>query len=203
MTETILSLVPTYGLWLLFGVGVLAAIGLPLPSTLTVMAVGAFVAGGDMTALPSYLTALGAAITGDQIGYFIGYFGGNAVENRLAKKPSRARRIDQSKTLMRRWGGIGVFLSRWLVAPIGPLINILTGASEMRWLRFSLWDLAGEIIWVSIYIGLGYGFRGNIEALAALLGNAGWVVAAALVAIFLGFRMLRTIRKIRTEGPTL
>ncbi len=198
MSDAILSLVPIYGLWLLFGVGVLGAIGIPLPSTLTLMAVGAFVASGDLDPVMSFLTALVAAVSGDQIGYHIGYFAGNRVEERLSRKPSRAAQIARSKDMMRRWGGMSVFLSRWLVAPVGPTINILTGASDMRWLRFSLWDFAGEVVWVSIYLGLGYLFRGNIEALASLLGNASWTILAAGAAILLGHRVFRVIQKIRS-----
>lgn len=200
MSEAILSLVPTYGLWLLFGVGVLAAIGLPLPSTLTLMAVGAFVASGDIGLTAAYLTALGAAVAGDQIGYHIGMFAGNAAEETLARTPARAARIARAKALMRRWGGMSVFLSRWLVAPVGPTLNILTGASDMRWLRFTLWDLAGELVWAAIYLGIGYLFRGNIEALAALLGNAGWTILAGLAAVVLGYRLFKALRKIRAEG---
>ncbi len=197
MTEAVLALVPTYGLWLLFGVGVLAAAGAPLPGTLVLMAIGAFVAEGDIALVPAYLTALVAAVTGDQIGYHIGYFTGNAVEERLSRKPARAAQIARAKALMQRWGGMSVFLSRWLFAPVGPTINILTGASDMRWLRFTLWDLAGELVWVAIYLGIGYAFRGNLEALAGLLGNASWALLAALAAVLLGYRLVVVVRRMR------
>ncbi len=197
MNEAILALVPSYGLWLLLGVGVLAAIGLPLPSTLTTMAFGVFVASGDVSLWAAFGVALAAAVAGDQIGYHIGLFAGNAAEETLAKKPSRAAQIARSKALIRRWGGLSVFLSRWLLAPVGPMINILTGASDMRWLRFSLWDLAGEVVWVSLYLGLGYLFGGNIEALAALLGNASWAILGAIITALLGYRLYKTLHKIR------
>lgn len=197
MSDTVLALVPDYGLWLLFGVGILAAIGIPLPSTLTLMAVGAFVATGDLDPVMSFLAALVAAVAGDQIGYHIGYFAGTCVEERLSRKPARAAQIARSKELMRRWGGMSVFLSRWLVAPVGPTINILTGASDMRWLRFSMWDLAGETVWVAIYLGLGYAFRGNIEALADLLGNASWTILAVGAAILLGYQVFKTVKNIQ------
>jgi membrane protein DedA with SNARE-associated domain len=199
MSDSVLALVPEYGLWLLFGLGILAAIGIPLPSTLTLMAVGAFVAAGNLDPVMSFLVALLAAVIGDQIGYYIGYFAGNTVQERLSRKPARAAQIARSKELMRKWGGMSVFLSRWLVAPVGPTINILTGASDMRWLRFALWDLAGETVWVTIYLGLGYAFRGNIVALADLMGNASWTVLAVGGASFLGYKVVKTLRNIQAK----
>jgi len=198
MSDAILALVPEYGLWLLFGVGILAAIGIPLPSTLTLMAVGTFVATGDLDPVTSFLTALAAAVAGDQIGYHIGYLSGNSVEDLLSRKPSGAAQLARGKHLIRRWGSMSVFLSRWLVAPVGPTINILTGASDMRWFRFSIWDLAGETAWVTIYLGIGYAFRGNIEALADLLGNASWTIIAVGATIFLGYQVVKTVKKIPT-----
>ncbi len=200
MSAAILALVPEYGLWLLFGVGLLAAIGVPLPSTLTLMAVGTFVATGDLNPVASFLTALAAAVAGDQIGYYIGYWFGNSIETLLSRRPSGAAQLARSKQLIRRWGGASVFLSRWLVAPVGPTINIVTGASDMRWLRFSIWDLAGETVWVTIYLGLGYAFRGNIKALADLLGNASWTIIAVGATVLLGYQVFKTARAAQTRG---
>ncbi len=199
MTESLLALVPTYGLYLLFLIGTLAAIGIPLPSTLILMVVGAFVAEGDLDLVASFLTALFAAMLGDQIGYQIGFRAGNLVEERLSRKPSRAVQLSKAKEMVRQWGGIAVFLTRWLLAPIGPTTNIVCGASDMRWLRFTLWDIMGEIVWVSIYLGIGYVFRGNINELAAILGEASWSLIAVLVAAFFGYRLFVTFRKIYKE----
>lgn len=199
MTDAVLALVPTYGLWLLFSIGILAAIGIPLPSTLVVMAVGAFVESGDLDLITAFLTALAAAVIGDQIGYQIGSRAGNVVEERMSRKPNRAAQIAKTKKLVRRWGGISVFLTRWLLAPIGPTTNIVCGASDMRWLRFTFWDILGEITWVTIYLGIGYVFRGNIEDLATLLGEASWFLIAGLAAAFMGYRLLIIIRKIQSE----
>lgn len=70
----------------------------------------------------------------------------------------------------------------------------------MRWLRFTIWDFLGEVLWVAIYIGIGYAFRGNLEEIAALMGEASWLLIAALVALGMGIRVLVVLRQHRVEG---
>ncbi len=200
MTESILALVPTYGLPFLFGIAVLAASGVPVSSSLALLVTGAFIASGELSLTESYLTALAGAVLGDQIGYQIGLHTGNAVEERLSRKPKRAAQIARAKDFIHRFGGIGVFLTRWLLAPIGPITNIICGASDMRWLRFTIWDFLGEVLWVAIYIGAGYAFRGNLEEIAALMGEASWLLIAALVALGMGIRVLVVLRQHRAES---
>ncbi len=200
VTETILSLVPTYGLPFLFGIAVLAASGVPVSSSLALLVTGAFIESGELGLTQSYLTALTGAVIGDQIGYQIGLHAGNAVEERLSRKPKRAAQILRAKDFIDRFGGVGVFLTRWLLAPIGPITNILCGASDMRWLRFTIWDILGEILWAAIYIGAGYMFSGNIEEIATLMGEASWLMIAALVALVMGIRVLVVLRQHRHAG---
>lgn len=200
MTESILALVPTYGLPFLFGIAVLAASGVPVSSSLALLVSGAFIASGELPLIESYLTALAGAIIGDQIGYHIGLRAGYAVERRLSRKPSRARQIERAKDLIDRFGGVGVFLTRWLLSPIGPITNIICGASDMRWLRFTVWDFLGEALWVAIYLGIGYAFRENIEEISTLLSEAIWLLIAALIALGMGARVLVVLRQHRIDN---
>lgn len=197
VTETILSLVPTYGLPFLFGIAVLAAAGVPVSSSLALLVTGAFIESGELGLTQSYLVALTGAVIGDQIGYQIGLRAGNAVEERLGRKPKRGAQILRAKDFIDRFGGVGVFLTRWLLAPIGPITNIICGASDMRWLRFTIWDILGEVLWAAMYIGAGYMFSGNIEGIAALMGEASWLLIAALVALGMGIRVLVVLRQHR------
>lgn len=202
MTDTLLALVPTYGLPFIFGVSVLAAVGIPVSSSLTLLAAGAFIAIGDLDLVPVFLSALAGAVIGDLTGFLIGRKAGHAVELRLSRKPARAQQIRRSKHFIDRFGGIGVFLTRWLTPPIGPATNIVCGASDMRWLRFTAWDFAGEAVWVGFYVGLGYTVRGNIEVVAGTLGDISWFLIAGVVTILLGYRILTIVRKHRRKaGP--
>jgi len=203
VTESILALVPTYGLPFLFGIAVLAAFGVPVSSSLALLVAGAFIASGELPFVQSYLTALTGAILGDQIGYQLGLRAGKVVEDRLGRRPKHAAQISRAKALITRFGGVGVFLTRWLMSPIGPITNIVCGATNMRWIRFTAWDFFGEVLWAGIYIGIGYAFHGNLEEMATLLGGAGWFMIAALVALGMGIRVVLVLRQHRiANGKT-
>jgi hypothetical protein len=71
---------------------------------------------------------------------------------------------------------MGIFLSRWLVTPLGPWLNLTSGIAGYSWPRFLFWDVTGEVLWVVIYVNLGKIFSDRVSALAELLGNLTWVI---------------------------
>jgi membrane protein DedA with SNARE-associated domain len=62
-------------------------------------------------------------------------------------------------------------------------------------MRFTLWDAAGEAIWVGFYVLMGYQFSTGITELASLLSDAAGFVVAAAAAIVLGFVLVRRLRE--------
>ena len=76
LTNWLLALVPTYGLWLLASVTFLACLALPVPCSILMLTAGGFVASGDLVLWQVLAAALSGAVLGDQIGYRIGLYGG-------------------------------------------------------------------------------------------------------------------------------
>jgi membrane protein DedA with SNARE-associated domain len=99
--------------------------------------------------------------------------------------------LAQARGALARRGWVTVYLTRWLFSPLGPYVNLLTGAAGMGWWRFTLADLAGEATWVIVYVGLGWAFAGQVAALGATLGNLTGALTAGAVAVLLGQRLLR------------
>ena len=139
------------------------------------------------------LAAFGGAVLGDQLGYEIGRFGGAPLLARLRRSSARARVLSRSRGLIDRWGGRAVFLTRWAISPLGPYVNPLAGALGMGRLRFAAFGWAGEAVWVTIYVGLGYLFAGNIVWLAGLAGNLMGLVTAGCVTVLLGLFLWRRL----------
>jgi len=96
-----------------------------------------------------------------------------------------------------------VFFSCWLVAPLGPYVNYVSGLTKFTWMRFALWGVAGEIVWVSLYVGLGYTFGDNLTAIASLLGNASGLFTAFAVTIGLGIWLVGASRAKMTKRRRL
>lgn len=189
MTDQLLELLTTYGLPALFGAMVLAAAGLPFPSSLTLIAMGSFVAQGELSFWPVVLSGAGGAVLGDQIGYAFGRYGGRPLLAAVTTRIGGADKVAQAETYSRKWAGWGIFFSRWLIGPLGPWINVTSGLTQYPWGWFILLDVAGELLWLLIYVSLGRQFSDQVQTVASLLGNLTWVVVGLLAAGFLGWKL--------------
>lgn len=186
MTDTLLALVPEHGALVLFVATFLSCLAVPIPSSLLMLAAGAFVASGDLAALPVVGAALSGAVLGDQAGYGIGHSGGINLWSQLLagrKTGPPARRAARELHLR---GGMTVYFSRWLFSALGPWVNFAAGATRLGWRRFSLASLLGETTWVALYVGLGFVFGARLEETGAAAGSVIGALAAGLVAVLLG-----------------
>ena len=186
MTDTIFALVTTWGALVIFASSFLSCLALPIPTSLMMLSGGAFVAAGDLALWQVIAGAWGGAILGDQTGYLIGRHGGAPLVDRIARTPARRAVLTRARRLVDRRGGLGVFFSTWLFAPLGPWVNFIAGTTGLNWLRFTIWDVLGETIWVTVYVGLGFGFASQIEAVSDILGSAVGLLAGLAVALAMG-----------------
>lgn len=199
VTEQLLAALVLYGLPVLFGVILIASVGAPLPVSFLLVAAGSFAKQGEMKFVPVIVAASCAAILGDQIGYGLSRWGGRRLVNRITARIGGATKIKKAEALSKRWGGAGIFFSRWLVTELGPWINVTSGITGYPWRRFALWGVSGEILWVVLYVGLGYTFSDRVQYLAEILGNLAWVILGLILALILGWKVMRYFRPARTS----
>lgn len=200
MSESFLNVVASYGVWVVFASAYVSCLAVPIPTALVMLSAGAFAASGDLSLAMVFAAALVGAILGDQTGFALGRFGGARVLDRLAQSRKRRALLDRARAFVQRWGGMGVFFSTWLVAPLGPWVNFAAGANRLGWMRFTLADISGELIWVSVYVGLGYGFGDRITQIADLLSNSVAFLLGILVTGVLGWMLMHAARKDRARG---
>jgi membrane protein DedA with SNARE-associated domain len=201
LTDQLLAAISMYGLPAFFGVIVIAAVGVPLPVTLALVAAGSFVELGEMRLWQVIAVGSAAAILGDQLGFAIGRWGGSRIEERIRKRKGGAARIARAHAFAEKWGALGIFISRWLVTPLGPWLNLTSGMTDYPWARFFLWDALGEILWVVLYVLLGRMFSGSVQALVDVLGNLAWVLVGIIVAAVLVWWIKRSLQ--RSEGTSI
>jgi len=194
ISDYLLATLGVYGVPMLFVALVIGCIGVPLPSSLLLLAAGSFVEQGDLNLwLVLVLSALGAVL-GDNIGYSIGRWGGPRLTGRLAKLAGGETKVKETEEWFRRRGSSGVFLSRWLLTPLGPVVNLIAGTTKYRWRRFFFYDLIGEALWVVLYVLLGKVFSDRVQALYDLLGNLTWAMFSLVVTIVFGIVLFRHLR---------
>ncbi len=189
MLDQLLAAVTHYGSPALFVVVAIAALGVPLPVTLLLIVTGSLVAQGAMEIWRAIAIASVGSVAGDQIGYAVGRWGGKVLVARVAAMLGNADRIQELDAKAKSWGGTGVFFSRWLVSPLGPWINLASGAADYSWLRFTLWDVLGETLGAALYIWLGLVFSDRVQQIGSILGDAGWAILGVLAAAFLGWKL--------------
>lgn len=194
MTDQLLTLLSAYGLPALFIILTVSSAGVPFPITLLLVASGSFVAQGEMGLWQVLAVCSAGAIAGDNIGYWVGRSGGRKLVHRLTGRFGGGEMILRAEAFTMRWGGLGIFFSRWLVTPLGPWLNLTSGIAGYSWPRFLFWDVLGEVLWVVIYVSLGKLFSDRVGALADLLGNLTWVIIGVIVALILGWKLLQYFR---------
>lgn len=194
ITDQLLEAVLLYGLPVLFGVILIASVGVPFPISLTLVAAGSFVKQGEMKLGPVIIVASAAAILGDQIGYGVSRWGGRSLVDRITRRLGGAAQIKRAEAVSKKWDGPGIFFSRWLVTALGPWLNFTSGISRYPWRSFIVWDAPGQVLWVVLYVMLGYVFSDRVQYIAEILGNLGWAILALIVAIILGHKLVRFAR---------
>jgi membrane protein DedA with SNARE-associated domain len=194
ITDQLLAALLVYGVPLLFAVVVIASVGVPFPVSLTLVAAGSFAKQGEMSLLPIIVAASLAAILGDQIGYGLSRWGGRRLIDRITRRLGGAGKIKKAEALSKKWGGPGIFFSRWLVTELGPWLNVTSGITGYPWRHFVFWDVLGEVLWVGLYVMLGYIFSDRVQYIADILGNLAWAILAFIVALILGWKLFRYFR---------
>ncbi len=194
LTETLLASLPSYGLPLLGLVVGISCLGAPLPASIVMMLMGAFATAGDFTLWIVVVVALASAIAGDQVGYMLGRLAGQRLVPIVERNPDRRKALERAQREMDARGNSAVFLTRWLLSPLGPYLNLLAGASGFSWLRFTMAGMLGETVWVGLYTGLGATFSESVTEIAEISGSISGFLAAGAVAAFLGYKLLQALR---------
>jgi membrane protein DedA with SNARE-associated domain len=197
LIDQLLSAFALYGLPVLFGALLIGAVGIPMPASMMLLAAGSFVAQGDFSLWWVLALASIAAILGDNVGYCIGRYAGRRAVLRVSQRIGGESRLRRAEEWTRRWGWAGIFFSRWLVTPFGPWVNLASGMGLYSWPRFLFLVVAGEVLWVALYVALGNIFSDQVLAVSEFLGDLTWAVAGLVVAVWLGWKLLRYLSQRR------
>src|SRR5580704_17079878 len=152
MSEQLLAAVTQYGAPALFGIVAIAALGVPLPITLLRIVVGSKVSQGALDLWWAVGAASAVSILGDQAGYAIGRWGGSAAVAKLSGHFGKKAGLYAMEAKVKAWGGPGIFVTRWLLSPLGPWIILASGTAGYPWRQFVFWDALGETTGAAIYI---------------------------------------------------
>jgi membrane-associated protein len=182
LTQVINYGAPLFGLTLFLG-----AIGLPLPGSVMVIAVGSFAQQGYFSWIQMVLVGLTGAVLGDALSFAMGNYGKNWVQGKFGDSSTW---VNAQKTFQRSaW--LAVFLTRFLVTALAVPTNLIAGGSGLKFRGFILYDFLGEATWIILYGGLGYAFGSQWEAVSDFISNFGGL-AIGVVILMVGIRQAWT-----------
>ncbi|MDP8924151.1 MAG: DedA family protein [Chloroflexota bacterium] len=178
------------------GVTVLvSAVGVPLPSTVVVLAAGALTADGDPNPYALVAVVTLAAVAGDMVSYGIARWGGCIVIDRFGPRVGlTAERIAPLERRFERWGGLLVVATRCVLTGLALPTNLIAGVGGYPSRYFLTYALIGELIWASGLTGLGWWYGANWVALLDYLNDAFVALTALAVAGVLGYLLIRLAR---------
>jgi membrane protein DedA with SNARE-associated domain len=195
-------LISSYGYWALFALVAMESLGIPLPGETALIVAGAY-AGTTHHLSPwvIFAVASAAAITGDNIGYWIGDKGGY----RLARRYGPKVRLDERKLKIARYlfdrhGTKMVFFGRF-VSVLRTYAAFLAGTSKMRWRRFLPANASGGIVWAAIYTAAAYFVGGTLQRESSTIDLIlGIAAVAAIAAVLLIVRRQTGKLAVRAEA---
>ena len=186
------------------GYGALAALvggetmGVPLPGETALIVAGILASRGHLQIELVIAVASGAAIVGDNVGFWIGRRGGRwLLELPGPLEHHRARVLERGEEIFQRHGGKTVFFGRWF-SGLRIASAWLAGVNRMAWPTFLLYNAAGGVAW-ALSVGLLAYWVG--DSAKHLLSTAGIAGLAVLVVVVAGVVVWRRRRR-RRAGPT-
>ena len=181
----------------LFGLVFAESAGVPVPGETALLTAGVLAGAGHLILPTVIAVAVGAAVLGDTLGYWLGRRGGRAVL--LSRGPfmqARAETLARGERFFARHGAKAVFLGRF-VPGVRVVAAVVAGASRMPWPRFALYNVAGAITWATVVAGFA-AFAGPAAA-----GAFSALVMAASVAGVAGLAWRALRRRRVSAGPPL
>ena len=130
-----------------------------LPGDSLLFAAGTFAALGSLNPFLLFGLLSTAAILGDTVNYHIGqYIGERAFSGEI--KFLKQEYLEKTQEFYDKHGGKAIILARF-VPIIRTFAPFVAGIGTMKYRKFISYNVIGGIVWVAIFISMGY-FFGNI-----------------------------------------
>jgi membrane protein DedA with SNARE-associated domain/rhodanese-related sulfurtransferase len=199
-------LIERHGLALVFANVLLEQVGLPIPAVPTLIVCGALAAEGRISAAAVLGLAFLACLIGDGLWFVAGRLYGRRVLRFLcgiSLSPDSC--VRQTQTQFERWGGVALVAAKFIPG-LSTVAPPLAGAMRYGWIRFTLLNSLGILVWAGLAIGAGMLFHAQVSALLVWLEDLGRAAVALIVAVLCAYvafkwwerrRLYKTLRVAR------
>ncbi len=132
-----------------------------LPGDSLLFVTGTFAAAGGMDINLTLSILIAAAILGDTINYWIGYYTGQRALHCKNPRFLNKKHLDRTHEFYEKYGGKTIIIARFIPV-IRTFAPFVAGVGKMNYRRFIVYNMAGGILWVTLLVLAGY-FFGNLS----------------------------------------
>jgi membrane protein DedA with SNARE-associated domain len=201
LPEWLVDLFARYGYAVVFAGVFLENTGLPVPGETALLAGAALAHFGRLSLWHVVVTAIAAAILGDNLGFFIGRRGGRWLLERYGHRLGvTAARLAEFDRFFERYGPKTIFVARFITG-LRVVGAMLAGASGLRWPIFLFYNASGAVVWCTAVAAAGYMLANSWDTLERWIGRTG-LMALILIIIVALFARRRSRSRPFTNSPT-
>lgn len=126
----------------------LAVVGMLIPATPIMLAIGGLVGAGIVEPWPIIIGAIIGAVIGDIVSYFLGWWLGRSIIHKWPLNKHRTG-VARARLLFRRYGFSAVFLGRFF-GPIRCTVPMVAGMMSMDQTRFQTANVLSAMVWAPV-----------------------------------------------------
>jgi membrane protein DedA with SNARE-associated domain len=144
-------------LFFLLAMGVLVIV-IPIPEETLMVVAGALMNQGKLFVLPTFVAAYSGAMFGITVSYFLGKMTEKYVIHRYGPWLGiNQEKIARAHQWFERFGRWALFFG-YFIPGVRHFTGLLAGMTSLSYKEFALFAYSGAIIWVTIFLSLGYFF---------------------------------------------
>ncbi|MBM0107749.1 VTT domain-containing protein [Steroidobacter sp. S1-65] len=189
--DTLLHIIESYGLWVVFFCVLLDQGGLPFPSYAPMIVTAALATDKHESLWPVLLVATAAALIAD-LAWFAGgrRFGTQLLRLMCRVSLSPDSCVGMTRNIYSRWGAPSLILAKYIPG-FAAVSTTLAGESGIGVRRFIIFDGIGAALWVGGAVALGAIFHEAVEAVLIQLDQLGQLALLLLIAAIVLFVLFK------------
>ena len=172
-------------------------LGLPVPSFPVILVSSALAASLHLRLPGIFIVGIIAALMGDGVWYTLGRLRGRPILRKLCSLSlSPDSCVSRTESLFERYGLKSLLVAKF-VPGLGTVATPLAGMLKTSLWRFVAMDLVGISLWAGSAVGLGRGFRSEVEWLIEWLVAFGRTGVLILFLLLTGWLLLKWVDRWR------
>jgi len=136
-----------------------------------------------------------STILGDIIAYKIGRKYGKILLEKYKNKKIIYLNYKKSAKIMKKYGSVTIFFTRFLITGLGPMTNYVAGLDKFNFKKFLIYIISGEIIYSTIFITLGFIFKETWEEVLTIINNFSFLIIFIILLILIFKKILKLIKE--------